>query len=320
MIFCLLVLVFSAHLVCMNLAAGGLLVASSLEVCLRRPEAVGTPIAARLASHSIQGLLAGILLGGAMLLFFWDDSYQDLLFRRLGSRTYFGILEIFFSLALHAIYWRWAATQKGALTKLQRYGRLFLAVVSSANLLYHFPTLFAIIAEVAKDSSPQSAPIGRTELYSFLRSGPILSHAIHFFLASIAVSGVTGAMFARKDPTATNVGRICTSLALISTVLQIPVGIAVYLTLPGAAQQALTGNSLPLSITFLASLASALWLMQSLLGQLPSDAPKQRPLWSALALLITILLMSGVLWGTRANRLKSSASIPRTAKGELACF
>ncbi len=320
MLFCLLVLVFTAHLVCMNLAAGGLLVASTIEIFVRRPEQNASPLAARLASHSTLSLLAGTLLGGAMLLFFWNESYQDLLLRRLGSRTYFGILEILFSLTLHTIFWRWAAVQNGPLTKLQRYGRLFIAIVSSANLLYHFPTLFAIIAEVAKGSTPQSEPIGRTELYAFLRSGPILSHAIHFLLASIAVSGVTGALFVRKDPASSAAGRLCTSLALISTLLQIPVGIAVYLTLPAAAQQGLIGNNPLLSMTFLASLGAALWLMQSLLGQLPSNAPKNRPLWSAVALLVTILLMSAVLWGTRANRLRPSASIQGAGNAELAAF
>jgi flagellar biosynthesis protein FliP len=43
--------------------------------------------------------------------------------------------------------------------------------------------------------------------------------------------------------------------------------------------------------------------MQLLLGQLAEDAAPSRPILSAVALAITILLMSAVLWGTRKERL-----------------
>lgn len=307
MSFFLLVLVFSLHLVCMNLAAGGLLVASGVELVAGRDAERAARLSAKLASHAALGLFAGAALGGLMLLYFWSANYQDIFLRRLGTRPAFSLVQVGFSLVLHTIQWRWTKSSVGG---KGRYWRAAIAFVSSTNLIYHFPTLFAIVAEIAGTSTPESAVIERKQFYAFLGSGPILSHAAHFFLAALATSGVIGAIFVRKDPASHGLRRFCTSIALVCTVLQIPVGILVYMTLPAAAQRGLIGDNVPLSVAFLASLASALWLMQSLISQLPSDTPKNRPLWSGAALLLTILLMSGVLWGTRKSRF-----LPAVQKG-----
>jgi hypothetical protein len=310
-LFCLLVLVFASHLICMNLAAGGPLIASSVELLGQRSSAQAAKLAGSLVAYATIGLIAGALLGGCMLLFFWSPSYQDVFLRRLGSRPAFSLVQVLFSLALHAILWRWTVLPSSS-SGAGRGWRALLAVISSTNLLYHFPTLFAIVSEIATTSTPQSEVIGRKQFYAFLSSGPILSHAAHFFLAAIATTGVVGALLTREEPAPSAFRRICTSFALVSTLLQIPIGIMVYMTLPAAAQRALIGDNLPLSIAFLSSLAAVLWLVQSLVGQLPSDAPKSKPLWSAAALAITIVLMSGVLWGTRPQRLN-----PKTTSTKL---
>lgn len=299
MSFFLLVLVFSLHLVCMNLAAGGLLVASGVELIAGRDAERAAKLSAKLASHAILGLVAGAALGALMLLYFWSANYQDIFLRRLGTRPWFSLVQVAFSLVLHGIMWRWT---KASIAGKGRYWRAALAVVSSTNLIYHFPTLFAIVAEIAGTSTPESPVIERRQFYAFLGSGPILSHAAHFFFAALATSGIVGAIFVRDEAAPGLLRRFCTGVALISTVLQIPVGIMVYMTLPAAAQRGLIGDNLPLSVAFLASLAAALWLMQSLMSQMATDAPKNRSIWSGAVLVLTILLMSGVLWGTRKSR------------------
>lgn len=303
MSFLLLVLIFSLHLVCMNLAAGGLLVASGVELFAGKDSERAAKLSAKLASHAAMGLIAGAALGGVMLLYFWSANYQDIFLRRLGTRPAFSLVQVGFSLVLHTIQWRWT---KASTAGAGRYWRAALALVSSTNLIYHFPTLFAIVAEIVTTSTADSPAIDRKQFYAFLGSGPILSHAAHFFLAALATSGVVGAIFVRDEPAPAGIRGFCSSIALLSTVLQIPVGIMVYMTLPASAQRGLIGDNLPLSIAFLASLASALWLMQSLMSQLPGDSPKTRPIWSGAALLLTILLMSGVLWGTRKSRFSPS--------------
>lgn len=311
-IFFLLVVLFSLHLVCVNLAAGGLLVASGIEIFAGRGTERAAKLSAKLASHATLGLLAGAALGGLMLLFFWNTNYQDIFLRRLGTRPAFSLVQVAFSLALHTIQWRWTKASV-ANAGAGRYWRALIGFISSTNLIYHFPTLFAIVAEIVGASNSASPPIERRQFYAFLASGPILSHAAHFFLAALATAGVTGAIFVREEPAPASLRRFCSSVALICTVFQIPVGIMVYMTLPATAQRGLIGENMPLSVAFLASLASALWLMQSLIGQLHGDIPKNRPIWSGVALLTTILLMSGVLWGTRKERFSTPPSAKQSS-------
>jgi len=123
--FFLLVLVFSLHLVCMNLAAGGLLVASGVELIAGHDAERAAKLSAKLASHAALSLIAGAALGGVMLLYFWSANYQDIFLRRLGTRPAFSLVQVAFSLVLHTIQWRWTKSSSGG---AGRYWRAAIAL------------------------------------------------------------------------------------------------------------------------------------------------------------------------------------------------
>ena len=258
-------LILGAHLLCVDLAAAGPMVCLWLD----RKEGRGDEEAGRagrfLLKASLHALLVGTLLGVVAGCLLWDAQYREQLMR-LASRVHFGVWEWLFSLVLLYLYrlsWRDATTCCGAKRRL----RWLLPLLASTNLLYHFPPLFLIFSQL----NPAGAELTSAEFRARLVDGYVVARTVHFCLAALAVSGIVLIVYTLKnggsDETTEQTyqpARWGARLALVATLLQLPVGIWIILQMDPAAQRTVMGGSLVTTGLFLASLVGALALMHCL--------------------------------------------------------
>lgn len=300
--------VFALHLACVNLAAGGPLVAIGLAWQEGNGDETAGDAGRWLAGVSLGGLVAGGVLGVLLGALTWPPGAVGEVWRRLDSRLSFGIAEIVFSLALHAGFWLW--WKWGPLTEFWQKGlHRSLAVLSATNLLYHFPPLFAIAGRVARGEWAGPNPILSPEFRGLLLKGSILSQSVHFLLASIAVAGVAVLLWTalrrqsrgadeKPDAEAASLATLARQAAwigLIPTVLQAIVGLWVFTSLPEPMQYRLVGQNPLALVIFGLSLAAALWLAHDLLATTASDEPTAHGRSSTLLMAATILLMTATL-------------------------
>lgn len=296
---------FAAHLLCMNVASAGPL------LCLWLDHAAGTDPIARnqacwLAKRSWQLALVGAVLGLVFGFLHWNPEYAAVLgnFRR---RIHWGAAEFLFSVALVAGYARWLAGTPEP-TRAARWTRSLVAFLAATNLLYHFPTLFSLIAGMSSGRIA-AKPVDSATFRQLVANHEVWALTAHFLLASIAVSAalVLGRI-ARDHPlapgnddapdreigpqVATRVGRV----ALVATLGQIPVGLWLIAAIPAHSQQRILGGDLVTSALFVTSMAASMSLLHQLgavsFGE--NALPTVRKL--VLLLLAIVLAMSGVLY------------------------
>ena len=99
-------LLLAAHLLCVNVAAGGPLVAAWLDWRGRGDEAAGRA-AKWLAGWSIAGLLVGALLGVLIGWLKWDAEYRSLWTGPMSYKMHWAGIELIFSLVLMIGWWLW---------------------------------------------------------------------------------------------------------------------------------------------------------------------------------------------------------------------
>jgi hypothetical protein len=258
-------LILGAHLLCVDLAAVGPLVCLWLD----RKEGRGDEEAGRagrfLLKASLHGLMVGTLLGVVAGCFLWDAQYRAQLMR-LASRVHFGAWEWLFSVVLlYAYRWSWrdATTCCGAKRRL----RWFLPLLASTNLLYHFPPLFLIFSQL----DPAGAELTSAQFRARLVDGYVVARTVHFCLAALAVSGITLIIYSLKKGGAAEStsqtyqpAKWGARLALLATLLQLPVGIWIILQMGSESQRTVMGGSLITTGLFVASLVGALALMHCL--------------------------------------------------------
>src|SRR5262245_15994580 len=125
----------------MNAAAGGPLVAAWLDWRAARGDAGAAEAARYLGRHAISGLCVGALLGLAIGWLSWNADYQSLWLGPLSYKLRWAVIEAGFSLVLIVGWWLWLPARPGA-TTWAMVTRGIIALLSSTNLLYHFPPLF----------------------------------------------------------------------------------------------------------------------------------------------------------------------------------
>ncbi len=210
----------------------------------------------------------GFLLGGGLLLLPASEGLWSAL-HRFPSRAYWNAgWELLFSLV--CLFW-YAASWR-ALGRYRILHSLF-AVLAATNLLYHFPTLMAVLGELAANQAWSAvATIDRKAVLELMARGDVLSLSVHFGLASFAVTSVAllGMISCRGDSALDeeSIARVARKSALvgfISTVLQFPVGVWMLLSLSRRTREALLGANLWASLLFVASLLLALLLLGRLL-------------------------------------------------------
>ena len=265
------ILLLACHLLAMNVGAGSPLICVWLEWRARGGrDKLAAAAAGYLAHWSVLALLAGALLGlllGAML---WTDDYRQLWLTRLSRKMNVGLMEFGFSLAMLAGYWLWRASGRGRGSTAAAI-RILLVLLAGTNLLYHFPALFLVARRLHDAGATAGATITPGLFRQEMIRGEVPALAVHFSLASLAVAGIMLLGLAlrqrRRGGSDEDYERLCRwggRIALVPTLLQLPVGLWVLTSLPAASQSRLMGSQLMATGCFLLSVFGALWLMREL--------------------------------------------------------
>ncbi len=287
----------------MNLASAGPLLCVWLARRSSNPLRDG--LGRTLAWLSTWALVLGMLTGGAILCFPSSAKLLAALSRFPTRALWFAAAELAFSLACLLLYaYSWRALQR------HRWWHALLALLASTNLLYHFPPLMSVLGKLAADPHWAKVKIlDRAALLPLMQHSEILALSLHFLLASFAVAAIALLWLLDKGPTeqdaqkthAAQLTRPTASIALLASVLQLPSGIWLLISLPQPAQRAVTGASMIASLAFLGALLLTFLLLQRLLTlaigpvDSPNETPRLRPtcwLLGGLILLMTLTLQS----------------------------
>lgn len=296
------------HLFLMNLASVGPLLAIWLDIRarrLRQPE-VGV-LGRQIGWWSLAALGLGVFVGVIQgLLVWWGEggpAYFAALTDVWQSKVIYGFWEIGFSVICLASYlfW-WSSSERVALW--QRFASRFLAFLGATNLLYHFPTLFSIVGMIARGEVEVDPPVDSGEFRSLLVQGEVVWFTLHFCFSSFAVTGLLTGIFClrrlpeeQRDSTA---GAAFT-IALVPTVLQLPVGFLLTTSLNSGQQSRLMGGDSLCTALFAVSLGLAFWLMHLLAGLAVFERTSTKAYQALAALGGTILLMTATMLLSRGG-------------------
>lgn len=307
--------VLAAHLLAMNVASAGPLVAAALwpRDCAAA-DAKGA-LSTQLTSASLAALIVGIILGGALLVV-PSPGVRAALARFPASLYWFAGTELLFSAICMSLL---LALQRRKVVGPR--GAWALAFMTSLNLLYHFPPLMAVFGELA--ANPAWAPAGQIDHAAMLRlwaRPEILALWAHFTLAAIATAAVYALWILHRRPappltaSQNDAGpdrrsRRLATAALAATLLQIPVGVWLVVVSADSVRSSILGGSLAPSFLFLSGMVATFVLLQSLVQLACGDqtlAATRRAAWLLVAI---VVLMTGTL---RTSRLRADH---RTAGG-----
>ena len=301
----LITLLLALHLLCVNAAAGGPLVAAWLDWRAARGD-VSAPGAARyLAVFSLGGLLAGALLGTAIGWLQWDNSYRSLWLGPLRYKLHWAGIEAVFSLVLLLGWWRWLPGSAGG-QKWAAVVRGVLALLASSNLLYHFPVLFSVAARLYDQGQTAGAVIRGARFRQQMAVGETPALAVHVTLASLAVAGLLLVGYAlrlqkRGDAAAAKLAIWGGRWAFAPTLAQLPVGLWTLAMLSAAAQTRIMGTSTIGVLLLVGSLTAAFWLTRELASIALGETARPILIRSMAALLVTVVLMTGLQRQTRVQ-------------------
>ncbi len=309
----LLLLAFSLHLLCMNVASAGPLVCCWLDRRRTSENEEARRACRFLANASLVLFVAGAGLGLLLTWGWWTPAVWQQIWGQFSSRIVWGGWELLVYFVCVAIYCAWLFFDLGGNRWAVRFVRSVLAVFASTNLLYHFPPLFVIFSKVSRPEVHHGsvAPIeevSSAEFRRLLADPEVLSTSLHFLLASVAVAGMVVLLFGlgrqqkTDNPAAAGLCKLGGRIALAATVLQAPAGFWVFMNLPATAQNRLLGDDLLGTALFVAGVSAAVWLMHLLATIALGDTRKKSIVQAAFVLLVVIVLMTGTL--RRANSVR----------------
>ena len=287
-----------AHLLCVNVAAGGPILCVWLE--LWRGDAVARPAAAYLGRMSLVALILGGALGMAMGWLLWTPDYRALWTGPLAYKLHWGAAELVVSLALAVIYWllvrRQGGTSRGA-----RFGRGAVALLNGTNLLYHFPSLFVVAGKLAAAGVTSGETIRGAEFRRLAWTAEAPALSIHVILASVAVAGVAllglALKWQRHDEPPADVARVAmwgSRWALGASLAQLPVGLWTLAVLPAEMQANLMGSHAWGTALFVAALLAVFWLLRDLAGVALGETTRALMIRSMTAMLVVVSLMTAM--------------------------
>jgi hypothetical protein len=302
---------------CVNIATAAPL------VCLWAEwrEARGCELAGRvgryLAMASVVMLLVGAVLGLAAAALEWTESFK-LALGHMGRRVPDGVIELFFSLVLLAIYAAWWRFGGKSASKVARSLRVLLPLLAGTNLLYHFPLLFVVFAKSFTEGSVAGEVLTGAQFREFLVDSETLSRITHFTLASFAVCGTllmwkASRMWnddAAQNEDARRVAAWGGRLAVMPTMLQLPVGVWVLAKLPREALRRLMGGDAPGTLLLALSIILALYLLHLLAKAMLVKADRKQLRQGVLLMALVVLLMTGTLLRSRKPSEPPAAKQP----------
>jgi hypothetical protein len=269
-----------------------------------------------MAAGSLLCLLAGGVLGVALGMLEWDGQYQNVWLDQLWRKVFFGVLEFLFSGTLLLAYWLWRKREQSP--KWLAAARSFLLFVAATNLLYHFPPLF-FNGQRLLDTGLYDGEVSSAEFRRLLLSGGTPALTVHVVLASIAVAGLALSHLAlrwgrtgRSDD-AQWVAVAGARWALGATLVQLPVGLWVLISLPTSMQNELVGNNTLGIVVFASGLVAALWLTRELVTISIGEWQRTGIIRAMVAMLLTVTLMTASHDIARQKRQASRPPVTSSA-------
>ena len=304
-----LIILVAVHLLAVNLAGGGPLVAMWLEWQAKRSANFASWIAAArtLAIWSLLAAIVGVSLGLialAMLLYVPPSgsagAFASAIQQVTTDRWWFTGGEIAFYLLCVLSYVILLRDPNRRIIP-----RRVLAIAAATNLLYHFPALFTILAVVPTRPEFIGVPLDRTVFHKLLIDPEVLSRVVHVWMASFAVTGVATSWIAwqqRESNTESQPSDEVRAqsagggkLALVATLVQVPVGVWVLLSLPENQQARLLGGDWIATGVFGFAIFTSLGLMHHLAMLALRDLSARRVALSAGMISAVVLLMTTAL-------------------------
>jgi hypothetical protein len=265
------------------------------------------------------GVAAGFLAGWILAAF--SARQYGVVLERLPTKIWWGGWEIAFSaatLAIYALWWRIAPPRSRGTFALHT----FMAVLAGTNLLYHFPPLFAIISQLAAGSDTAGNVIDAAEFRRLMLQAEVMSTTIHFWGAAFVVTGVwVMACASRRSDSGDGVNpeqpvvRWGARLALLATLIQLPVGVWVLVELPTVTQQQLMGQDWLGAAMLAGSIILAIALLHHLAAAAFGTPSRKSIVWSLVLMLAIVLLMTGTLHRIRDYGVGSAGTTLR--RGQL---
>ncbi len=314
-----LVVIVTAHLLAVGVASFGPLAACALHGwALWRQDTSAAARGLELERLAAWALAAAVLLGLAAMAAVWL-TYPTAWYRAAAivppRRVWFAVVELIFSLAL--IWWDVALWRRPAPPRwYQRAGWLVLPLVAGTNLVYHFPTLFAVIGVWSTRSempSPAEFRLAMIEPETMLRTA-------HHWLTGVIVTAVTLAattwhtVALVADPLgARRMMRWGAWLALVGSALQVVIGLVLLTRMPRVAQDRLLGGDAGASAVFVLSIALTIGLLYYLATMCLVDI-ERRHVTATVALTVAVIgLMVATRHNTRRELWRKLEIVPQTA-------
>jgi len=270
---------------------------------VRNEVGVRDEVGKSLAWLSVWALLVGILTG-TVLLYFSPTAGLLAAVERLPSQAlWFVGAELVFSFVCMLLYARsWQSPHSRRHRWWHAVWRTTLALASSSNLLYHFPPLMSVLGKLAQDPTwAKPDVLDRAALLPLMVRSEVLALTTHFALASLAVAAITILWLVSKTnrddwkESALSFSRRSAWIALFVTLLQLPVGGWLLVSLPQSSRATMMGSSVIASLAFLTALLLTFLLLQRLLAIAIGDTQPlelRQACWllAALVLLMTVAL------------------------------
>jgi hypothetical protein len=301
----LVIAVLAAHLLAVNIASGGPLIAAWLW---RHDGVTVEPLrwmSVKMTKASLGALMAGSLLGAALLAVPSPGLTAALARFPMSTYWYAGLELVFSGICLTLMLVLQRANRIG------RWGAWLLAALSASNLLYHFPPLMAVFGELVADPTWTSNDvIDRPAMLRLWMRPAILAMWMHFTFAAIATSAIfalwmlshrQGTSSVPSSAEARRSTRRMAAAALIASLLQVPVGVWLLVASDETTRDALIGGSLLASALFLGGLLTTIALLQSLMNLALGDQTPAAMRRAAWLLIATVVLMTGTLRLSRAS-------------------
>ncbi len=313
----LLIVVFGLHLLAVDVAMAGPLLAIWLQWRESRfQDRVAGEVGRRLAGWSLAIGAAGMGLGllSVVLLPVGESSPYRTAFGRIpAARWWYVVAELaFYIVVMWAYVGLWRRLTR---TRTGRVVHRGLAVMASTNLLYHFPPLFVVISALSLRPELWHVEFDRRLYWQLLLENESLARVAHHWLASVAVTGGAAMLLASRKgayrgnsgddgQSAARIVRASARLSLIATVLQLPVGCWVLIAAHPLMQEAMLGENGLTTGLFVASIIASLGLMHHLAVASLGDVSRRAVVRTAGIMALVVLLMVATLHRARQPALE----------------
>jgi hypothetical protein len=305
-------LVLIVHLLLVNVAAGAPMLCVWLEW---RSDALARRAAGYLGRMALASLLTGGLVGGVVAWLKWTPAYRDLWLGPLRYKLHWAVAEFVFSLVLALLYCLLVRRKNNA-TAGSRLTRAAISLLNGSNLLYHFPSLFVIAGKLHEAGQTRGDTIYGAAFRQLVWKAESPAVTIHAALASVAVAGVALLALAlswlRRDEEPADVAKIATwggRWALVTSILQIPVGLWALLKLSPDAQSQLLGEHLLATLLFGAAMLAALWLLRELVVVSLGEVTQGSLIRANAAMIVVVALMTMMQQQVRLTATPSATPI-----------